>query len=125
MARPCSPLARAAAIKSSGLETPSPEKNECECRSILNGILGRLIWRRKNGKRQLDGADGACETLGCGALLNQRVNQHAWLCRFFFFVAMELHVIKPPIIARFLEQLAMRSNFLDVPLVHYDNLVGR
>ena len=34
----CKPLARAAAIISSGLETPSPEKNECVCRSMLNAI---------------------------------------------------------------------------------------
>ncbi len=66
-----------------------------------------------------------CKTPGRGAPLNQRVNQHAWFCRFFFVVAVELHVIKPPIIARFLEQLAMRSNFLDMSLVHYHNLVGR
>src|SRR5207249_7972548 len=32
------PFARAAAIMSSGLDTPSPEKNEWVCRSILNGI---------------------------------------------------------------------------------------
>src|SRR4029450_42227 len=38
MAMPCKPLARAAAIMSSGLETPSPAKKECVCRSMLNGM---------------------------------------------------------------------------------------
>src|SRR5881227_107142 len=55
MAMPCKPLARAAAIKSSGLEIPSPEKKECVCRSILNGIVRRLIWRTQHGKRWFQG----------------------------------------------------------------------
>src|SRR5207248_5490466 len=52
MAKPCKPFSRAAAILSSGLETPSPEKNVCVCRSILNGIAGRLVCEARNGKRR-------------------------------------------------------------------------
>jgi hypothetical protein len=43
MAMPLKPLARAAAIISSGLEIPSPEKNECVCKSMLSGMAhGRV-----------------------------------------------------------------------------------
>src|SRR5438270_13495803 len=56
MAIPCKPFARAAAIKSSGLETPSPEKNEWVWRSKLNGILGKVGWTHKNGKYRFEEA---------------------------------------------------------------------
>src|SRR6185437_7792208 len=48
MAIPCNPFALAAAMRSSGLETPSPEKNECVCRSILIGILARVGSNQPN-----------------------------------------------------------------------------
>src|SRR5437870_12268635 len=50
MARPCKPFARAAAIKSSGLDTPSPEKKVCACRSMFSGIGLRLIESATNQK---------------------------------------------------------------------------
>ena len=37
----------------------------------------------------------------------------------------ELHVVKPSIVPGFLEQLAVRSNFLDVAVVHDNDLIGR
>jgi hypothetical protein len=55
MAMPCKPLARAAAIKSSGLEMPSPEKKECVCRSMLNAIAQKAEVQGKksyNVKKQ-------------------------------------------------------------------------
>src|SRR4051812_48882057 len=52
---PCSPLALAAEIRSSGLETPSPEKNECVCRSILMGTERRLVWTEVNAKYRFQG----------------------------------------------------------------------
>src|ERR1700719_2903024 len=50
MAKPSRPFARAAVMISSGLETPSPEKNECVCRSKLNGIGETLVCKAQNGK---------------------------------------------------------------------------
>ena len=47
MAKPCRPFARAAAMFSSGLETPSPEKNVCVCRSMLNGIAREASLRAR------------------------------------------------------------------------------
>src|SRR5258707_13600423 len=38
MANPLKPLARAASMSCSGLLTPSPEKNEWQCRSIFRGM---------------------------------------------------------------------------------------
>src|SRR4051794_17522178 len=52
---PCSPLALAAEIRSSGLETPSPEKNECVCRSILMGTERKLVWTETNAKYRFQG----------------------------------------------------------------------
>mgnify|MGYP003298881394 CR=1 FL=1 len=52
MATPCSPFARALAIKSSGLDTPSPEKKVWVWRSIVDGPGGttgaietKAAWR--------------------------------------------------------------------------------
>src|SRR3954447_3239272 len=55
MAMPCNPFAFAAAMRSSGLETPSPEKNECVCRSILIGTLARVGWTEPNAKYRFQG----------------------------------------------------------------------
>src|SRR5437870_12865408 len=68
MAKPSKPFSRAAAILSSGLETPSPEKKVCVCRSILNGIAGRLVCDARNGKCRFEARDAGCgiRDAGCG-----------------------------------------------------------
>ena len=40
-------------------------------------------------------------------------------------VAIELHVVKAPIVAGFLEQFGVGADLLDVPLIHDDDLIGR
>src|SRR4029450_1275685 len=65
MAIPCKPLARAAAIMSSGLEIPSPEKKECVCRSILNATGTRLVWSGLNGKRRFYARSTELHELDC------------------------------------------------------------
>src|SRR5437762_2241054 len=52
MATPCRPLARALAIKSSGLETPSAEKKVWVWRSTLNAMVRTLVCRGRNGKHR-------------------------------------------------------------------------
>ena len=53
----------------------------------------------------------------------ERLDQKA---RFrFFLMPVELHVVKPSIVPGFLEQLPVRSNFLDVAVVHDYDLIGR
>src|SRR5213080_5190018 len=49
---PLKPLARAAAIKSSGLEIPSPEKKECVCRSMLSDMATPRVKVTKVTKLQ-------------------------------------------------------------------------
>src|SRR3954471_4403855 len=58
MANPWSPFSRAAAMFSSGLETPSPEKKVWVWRSMLKGTAGRLIWPAQNGKYRFQGMGG-------------------------------------------------------------------
>src|SRR3977135_2339600 len=55
MANPCRPFSRAAAMFSSGLETPSPEKKVWVCRSMLKAIAGRLVCDARNAKRRFQG----------------------------------------------------------------------
>ena len=42
-----------------------------------------------------------------------------------FAVAIELHVVKPAIVAGLLEQFGVRADFFDVALIHHDDLIGR
>src|SRR6476469_8519811 len=66
MANPCSPFSRAAAIFSSGLETPSPEKKVCVWRSMLKDIGGRLIWAAPNAKSRFQGMGAGLRGAGAG-----------------------------------------------------------
>src|SRR4051794_2821445 len=104
MAMPFNPFARAAAIMSSGLETPSPEKKECVWRSMLNGITTRRpvlsTW------------------------LRELFYQNACFGVKFFRNAIELVIVQSPVIAGFFQQFGMRPDLLDVAPVHYDDLVG-
>src|SRR5947209_14933595 len=58
MANPCRPFSRAAAILSSGLETPSPEKKVWVWRSMLKATARRLVWAAQNGKYRFQGMGG-------------------------------------------------------------------
>src|SRR6266700_4877516 len=105
MAIPCNPLPRAAAIIASGLETPSPEKKECVCRSILKGIArGYVICSPRS--------------------LHEFFNKNACFCCAFLLSTIELVIVQPPIVAGFLEQLGVRADLLDAATIHHDDLIG-
>src|SRR5205085_11510489 len=64
MANPWRPFSRAAAMFSSGLETPSPEKKVWVWRSMLKGIGGRLIWAARNAKCRFQGMGPRLRSVG-------------------------------------------------------------
>src|ERR1044072_9269028 len=66
MANPCRPFSRAAAMFSSGLETPSPEKKVCVWRSMLKAIGGRLVWAAPNAKNRFQGVGAGLRGAGAG-----------------------------------------------------------
>src|SRR3954447_8507420 len=66
MANPCSPFSRAAAMFSSGLETPSPEKKVCVWRSMLKATGGRLVWAARNAKCRFQGVGAGLRSAGGG-----------------------------------------------------------
>src|SRR3977135_2424059 len=66
MANPCSPFSRAAAMFSSGLDTPSPEKKVWVCRSMLKAIAGRLVCDARNAKRRFQGMGAGVRGAGPG-----------------------------------------------------------
>src|SRR6266513_319214 len=105
MAIPCKPLPRAAAIRSSGLETQSPEKKECVCRSILNGIArGYDICSAKS--------------------LHEFLNKNTCFGCAFLLSTIELVIVQPPIVTGFFEQLGVRADLLDAAAIHDDDLIG-
>src|SRR5882724_10787037 len=112
MAKPWRPFSRAAAMFSSGLETPSPEKNVCVWRSMLKAIAGRLVCAARNAKRRFQGTLADC--------LNQKLLFRSGQS---FTVAMELHVVEPPVIDGFFQQLAVTADVFDEPLIHHHDLV--
>src|SRR4030081_2085852 len=66
MAKPWRPFSRAAAIFSSGLDTPSPEKKVWVCRSMLKAIAGRLVWAARNAKSRFQGVGTGVRGAGPG-----------------------------------------------------------
>src|SRR5438270_4451488 len=110
MANPCRPFSRAAAMFSSGLDTPSPEKKVWVCRSTLKAIAGRLIWAARNATHP-ELPDRFYEE---GSLGRRRG----------FAVAVELHVVEPAIIDGLLQELPVGANILDETLVHDNDLIG-
>src|SRR6202035_2844885 len=66
MAKPCRPFSRAAAMFSSGLDTPSPEKKVWVCRSTLKAIAGRLVCDARNAKRRFQGMGPGLRSPGPG-----------------------------------------------------------
>src|SRR5438477_7256011 len=56
--------------------------------------------------------------------LTDRFDQDAGLSQTAFAVAIELHVVEPPIVARLLQQLAMRADLFDVAFIQDHDLIG-
>src|SRR5262249_20133048 len=101
MAIPLKPLARAAAIKSSGLEIPSPEKNECVCRSMLSGMATDL------------------------KALHELFNKNPCFGSAFFLNTIELVIVQAAIVSRFAQQLGVCADLLYSAGIHHNNLIGR
>src|SRR5262245_9687450 len=102
MAIPLRPLARAAAIRSSGLETPSPEKNECVCRSMLSGMA--TVFSRS---------------------LHELFNKNSGFGFAFLVNTIELVVVEATIVSGFVEQFRVCADLLNPARIHYDDLIGR
>src|SRR6266567_2960054 len=95
---PLKPLARAAAIKSSGLETPSPEKNR----------PSRTIY--------------LCNCFNSGS--NQLFHKNTCFGVAFLVNTIELVVVQAAIVSGFVQQFRVCPDLLNPAGIHHDNLIG-
>src|SRR5262249_14970147 len=128
MAMPLKPLARAAAIKSSGLEMPSPEKNECVCRSTLRDMAAPMLNRYESYNVTTFETNRPSRTLELCNCFNFGSNQLFYKNTVFgiglLVNAIELVVVQPAIVSGFVQQFGMRPDLLNPAGIHHDNLVG-
>src|SRR6266567_1271186 len=125
---PLKPLARAAAIKSSGLEMPSPEKNECVCRSTLRDMAAPMLNRYESYKRynvRNESSKSRIVTLNCFNFgSNQLFHKNILFGIAPLVNTIELVVVQPAIVSGFVQQFGMRPDLLNPAGIHHDNLIG-
>src|SRR5438046_9841183 len=62
---------------------------------------------------------------GCSESLNKLLHKNALFGRAFSLRPIKLVIVKPAIVAGFVQQLGMRADLLNAAIIHHDDLIGR